>query len=77
VRARIVAQLYERFTWRWAKSLRESRREGGEGSYGALVQKQQELTIFEDDDWPRIEDGVARMRQLDELFRQYDVQRMV
>jgi len=64
VRARVVARLYERFRRRWVKSLRE----GWRGVSGV------QSTMFEDDDWPRIEDGVTRMRQLDELFKQYDKQ---
>lgn len=64
VRARVVARLYERFWRRWTKSLKE----GWRGVSGG------QSTMFEDDDWPRIEDGVTRMRQLDELFKQYDGQ---
>ncbi|KAL8349992.1 hypothetical protein RB598_005366 [Gaeumannomyces tritici] len=66
VRARIVARLYERFWRRWTQCLKEGEAAGQGGGGGGRG------IMFEDDDWPRIEDGVTRMRQLDELFRQYD-----
>ncbi|KAL9109635.1 MAG: hypothetical protein Q9227_005672 [Pyrenula ochraceoflavens] len=53
IRARIVAEVYERYA-RWVES---GRRESG---------------IKPEDRWPRLQDGVDRMKEIDELFRQYD-----
>lgn len=55
VRARIVAELYERFSAWWAGG-----RPDGEMPEGK--------------NWPRIHDGVERLREFEELFAQYDQQ---
>ncbi|KAK9413972.1 hypothetical protein SUNI508_11424 [Seiridium unicorne] len=47
VRFRIVAEIYESFTWWWGN---------------------------EDRDWPRLHDGVKRLKEFEELFAQYDNQ---
>ncbi|KAI0401952.1 oxidoreductase family protein [Xylaria palmicola] len=54
-RARIVAELYERFAHWW-----ESGRPAGD--------------LPEEREWPRLHDAVVRMKELAELFRQYDAQ---
>ncbi|KAI1822630.1 NAD(P)-binding protein [Xylaria intraflava] len=53
VRARIVAELYERFAHWW-----ENGKPAGE--------------LPEEWEWPRVHDGVPRLRELAELFREYD-----
>lgn len=55
VRARIVAELYERFAWWW-----QNGRPTGE--------------IGEDRDWPRIHDGLTRLREFETLFSHFDSQ---
>jgi hypothetical protein len=56
VRARIVAELYERFARWWHNG-----KPAGE--------------VGEHEDWPRLHDGVHRLRELETLFHQFDDQK--
>ncbi|KAI6383264.1 hypothetical protein MCOR25_000183 [Pyricularia grisea] len=82
VRARNVAHLYERFGRWWEKTRRrEDAVLKSNIGYSTVVGvggtgNGQALRVAEDDDWPRIQDGIVRLRQLDAMFRQYDSQRL-
>ncbi|TLD31069.1 hypothetical protein PspLS_03001 [Pyricularia sp. CBS 133598] len=88
VRARNVAHLYERFGRWWEKTRRREdvvlKSNNGYSSVVGVsvgvgvggIGNSQALRVAEDDDWPRIQDGIVRLRQLDAMFRQYDSQRL-
>ncbi|TLS30656.1 hypothetical protein PpBr36_02755 [Pyricularia pennisetigena] len=80
VRARNVAHLYERFGRWWEKTRRREEAvlnsNNGYSSAVGGIGTGQALRVAEDDDWPRIQDGIVRLRQLDAMFRQYDSQRL-
>ncbi|KAI6262833.1 hypothetical protein MCOR29_005144 [Pyricularia oryzae] len=82
VRARNVAHLYERFGRWWEKMRRREdavlKSTNGFSSVVGVggVGNGQALRVAEDDDWPRIQDGIVRLRQLDAMLRQYNSQRL-